>query len=201
MLRVIVIALLCAAGAAAGDCPPSVVRVVREGVQPGFDRRDDGGSGVVVRAGKGRSLVVTNRHVLDASKGEVFVYSVTGWWGPAKIVRFAAGADLAVLEVDRELPAAPLAAADAPPGTPVTLYGYPHGVRRTRVKAGRVEGIDQGSLKGTAVMTTTVVCEDGDSGAGHFDAKGRLTGLTFTRTWVVPASEIRKVLDELTARR
>lgn len=179
----------------APSCPPSVVRVIQEGTAPGFDRKDDGGSGVCVLCRDGKTLIVTNRHVVDHKDNPLYVYSVTGWWGKAELVKYADQGDLAVLMVEKELPCAELAPKHKA-GTPLTLWGYPYGCNGPKYKTGHAMADMGESIWGGSVVPSTIRSEDGFSGGGEFTPDGKLMCLADTSAGsCIPASEIKKLIE------
>jgi hypothetical protein len=111
---------------AAADPADSVARV---------DRQDGGhGSGVVVHSAKGRSLVLTNRHVSPNGRQETNV-AVGRREFDAKWLGVDPDCDLAALEVEAELPVAVLADREPDAKANVTLISHPAGWRKA-AKAG-----------------------------------------------------------------
>ena len=99
----------------------SVVRVVRASGYGSFGM----GSGTCIACESGKSLVVTNRHVVP-DQGVRTVVQQYGQTYEARLLSIDT-ADLAVLEVDGELTAAEVADAEPPRGASVELIAHPHG--------------------------------------------------------------------------
>lgn len=137
-----------------------------------------GGSGVVVWAEAGRSLVVTNKHVVaDGIAAKMTVkLNATGKVHPCRFLGWSDEGDVALLEVDADLPAARLADADAPVGTAVTHHGNTTGPQTGKVTGYRDVGVPRLGWAGTN-LNTDYRSESGDSGAGVFDAAGCLVGI------------------------
>jgi S1-C subfamily serine protease len=142
------------------------------------------GSGVVVADG----TLVTNRHVLDGA-GEL---EVSTWDGRTHRVRVASAAtatDLAVVEVDGDLPPAmPVADDDPSPGENVTAVGYPLG-SELAFADGQVVDYRPGEPYGEdgLVLRVSSQLRPGNSGGPLVDGDGRLVGVVFA---VEPATDL-----------
>ena len=155
------------------------------------------GSGVIVSLGPERTLILTNRHVIDPQYQE----GRSGPVAPAEIEVFFCsqeraaaavkwvhpdGADLALLEcrpTDVELPAAArlkLPAA-APIGAEVFAVGNPLDLGWTYTK-GVISNIRERVINGRTfkVFQTQTPINQGNSGGGLYDAAGCLVGIN---TW------------------
>lgn len=167
-----------------GACPkivdrsPSAVYVSRET----GGGRTDAGTGVVIACVGGRSLVVTNAHVVPDGSRPLSVYAA-GKRHAAKHVASTRLApdelDLAALVVEAELPAAG-AAREAPPvGTAVYQWGFSGKLPgEAPVFRGGVT-VEQGDYTGPKTLRTTIASKSGDSGAGIFTAAGELVGVAW----------------------
>jgi S1-C subfamily serine protease len=161
----------------------------------------------------GRSLVLTNAHVVPGAEARVTVTAggrqyrakylagskVTTWDnGDGTGGMEIEGPDLALLTVEAELPAAELAPGAPGKGDRVRQWGYAgRGASEgPREKAGRVT--DPAGLWGTLDQ------RPGDSGAGLFDDAGRLVGVSHGRpagegevgVVAVPLAAVQKFLRE-----
>jgi S1-C subfamily serine protease len=226
MKYLVLAALLAAAGTTcAGPAQPvdSCVRVV---AYVG-EITDEPGSGTVVASGKGKSLVLTNRHVVTDSAGKVPMSEIEydvfakGNVYEARVVCWSKYDDLAILEVDADLPAAKVS--DAPPKFGETVYewGFPHG-RRQKAQQGsytRYDGIFQNDMVwggykagvrmgpdgkkylGGAVQAVAIPSAHGKSGSGVFNSSGGLVGVVWggndgSTDRVVGYAEVRDFLRE-----
>jgi len=190
------------------DCGFPSCPAVRAGAEPAFAQprsttvyvsRELGGgacaagTGTVIYAGGGKSLVLTNAHVVENGNTRIFVTPAHGdtryealYWhgsqvsqtGPGTI--HVHGSDLCLLAVQGELPVAEIA--DELPAVGARVYQYGFGGRFPNQgpteKQGQVvhpEGRHAGS--GYPLLNTTIPSQSGDSGAGIFDENGRLVGV------------------------
>lgn len=193
-----------------------LVTVETDGVHP--ETKDpvvyaDRGSGTVIACEGGRSLVLTNAHVVPTAEGRVTVSAggrayrakylagskVTTWDnGDGTGGMEIDGPDLALLTVEAEFPAAELAETAPGKGAALRQWGFAgRGASEgPRVKSGRVT--DPAGLWGTLDQ------RPGDSGAGLFDDAGRLVGVSHGRpaaegevgVVAVPLGAVRKFLRE-----
>lgn len=172
-----------------------------------------GGTGTVIACEDGKSLVLTCAHVVPYA-GQTRV-CLNGTWYDATFI--AAGPqlpggsyepDLALLQVDAELPAVQIALEEPPLGSKLRQWAF--GGRRTpwfeqpTSKSGEVAL--RTSSRWTAVyptMHSTLPSESGDSGAGVFDESGELCAVTWggpppgewiVRSSMVPLRSIRTFL-------
>lgn len=152
----------------------SAVRVVR--TAPVGQAGGGNGSGTVVASGGGVALVVTNRHVVpDASLAVEVVKGDTGY--PAEVVAVSPDKDLCLLRIAADLPAAPLATADPAPGDAVRMFGFSLG-GGMKPRAGHVPpGDGRREYMGGEVLLADYTTLQADSGAGVFDAAGRMVGV------------------------
>ena len=180
------------AGPAAGVDPPdsavldspgvsgaalSVVRVVGTACGLGIE-----GSGWVA----GPGLVVTNAHVV-AGVGTPRIDRNDGELLDARVVSFDRVDDIAVLRVPG-LAARALPLADAVPGTPAGLLGYPGNgpYEETAVRVGRVVQIVGRDAYGNFPITRRVTTirgsiRSGNSGGPVVDARGRVITTVFAQ--------------------
>lgn len=154
---------------------PSVVRVVGTACGLGIS-----GSGWVA----GPDLVVTNAHVV-AGQDDTTIESSSVSSLPAETVVFDVRNDLAVLRVP-DLALRPLAAADAPEGTPVAIAGYPEN-RPLTLRPGRIgqtatvlsqDAYGRGPVS-RRILGFRGVVRRGNSGGPLLDGQGRVVGTVF----------------------
>ena len=147
-------------------------------------------------------LLVTNRHVVEGADA----LEVTTWDGTTMTVAVARAAtthDIAVAEVDGQLPdVAPVAAADPEPGDRILVAGYPggaglsldegHMVART---SDRLFGSEAGAL------ALDVEVAPGNSGGPVLDPDGQLVGVVYAlaveggRGFAVPVTALQDALQ------
>lgn len=178
--------------AALAYAQPPVAPPLEDTSAPGFCvsvKRDepDGyahGGGTVIASEDGRSLILTNAHVArDAARpltvtaagreyrAAYLAGSPVRDLGPQLIA--IDGPDLAVLQVDTELPAAPVALAAPGVGSRVRQWGY----------AGRQYNAAPNYKTGVVVgesgndLLTTLQCDHGDSGAALLDDHGEVVAV------------------------
>lgn len=134
------------------------------------ETNDAQGSGVVLS----RSIVVTNRHVVDSSS-VVGVRQGDREWS-ASIVTLDEEHDLATLSVPGlDLPAATVEPSEIRIGQRVFAVGAPQGFELT-LSDGVVSGLR--SFEGGTVIQVSAPISPGSSGGGLFDSRGRLIGIT-----------------------
>lgn len=127
-----------------------------------------GGSGVVAWSEPGRSLVFTCWHVI--ADGSPVVVRTGGRTLPAKVVEVDRAADVALLEVSRELPAVVAVEADAPAvGDEVLMLGASSIWSRGKV-------LDTEDANGRASASGDFEGYSGDSGGPVF-CRGALVGI------------------------
>jgi S1-C subfamily serine protease len=155
------------------------------------------GTGAVVAASEGRALIVTCSHVAIpyvavgafrdvAAALDVWVELADGRQAPGRVVWTAAPPlDVALVEVRVDSPPEPVPILRSTEGIEAdeAVFFVPNPLRRGfRVDNGKVirrEGHDTPAGHFSLLFTTLPV-EQGDSGSGLFDARGRLIGLN---TW------------------
>src|SRR5579883_518301 len=162
------------ARARAVDPSASAVKVVRK-----LDADlETVGSGTVVACEKGRSLILTNRHVCPDSGVGIEVRQGNQTYA-AELLGVARKADLAALAVDAELTPAVIAPVEPPDDSPVRQWGFPAQSPMTQ-KTGHTLGycgVHQDW--GFPMFQTTIEGQPGESGAGVFDDQGRLVAVLF----------------------
>ena len=148
------------------------------------------GSGTVIASSPGRSLILTNAHVVPHGRNPIFVAN-SGYGElvqyPARYVGGSAvinlspgliqtqGPDLALLEVDAELPAVELSPEDPEIGSRVWQYGFAGNFgSKPQSKPGQVI-----ATRKLGVLATTCATVGGDSGSGLFDDSERLVGVAW----------------------
>lgn len=150
------------------------------------------GSGTVVAVEQGKSLVLTNRHVVP-DKGAKITVSRVGLELDAELVSASETADLAVLVVKAELPTAILSRSVPNAMAPVYYRGYPGGGDQ-RLKRAIVHGVNGHSATQGVVWWIRARAEGGDSGSGVFGNGGELVGVVWgvdgVHTAAVHLSEI-----------
>ena len=213
------LATMAPAGARAGTKPfpagvlASVVTVlpVRPGAtgparaDPGLRGKERSGSGVVLRPG---GYIATAAHVLDGAQS-VSVRLHDGREIPATIKARDAATDLALLQVDEDLPVLPLGPAPAL-GAPVCGVGNPFGVGLS-VSCGVVSALRRSGMGFNPIedfVQTDAVLNPGTSGGALVDREGHLVGLVsgiFTRrsdanigvNFAVSTDLLVRVVDDL----
>ncbi len=137
-----------------------------------------GGSGTVVACEQGKSLIVTNKHVVEDGDGS-FSISNGGKSYTGRLLTVDSKADLAVIVVDAELPVAPLAIEEPAAGTKVIQWGCDSRGRLVMVeKYGEVVGAKP-RIDNMGDLLTTIDAYEGDSGSGVFNFEGRVVGITW----------------------
>jgi S1-C subfamily serine protease len=151
---------------------PSVVQIqTGSGPNPGV------GSGVIYDSS---GLILTAAHVVQDQE-TVTVRFADGEQVEGTVVGGTAGADVAVVKVDRtDLPAAELALDDEPQvGQMAIAVGSPWGLQGT-VTAGIISAVDQAIPQGgsaRAVLQTDAAINPGNSGGPLVDREGRVIGI------------------------
>ena len=134
------------------------------------------GSAWVAAVEGGRSLLVTNFHVLgaDAAPGARAQIEREGLQLDAEVVTVDPGRDLAVVAVDRELVALPLAEGPPRAGDPLLVVGSPLGLEQS-VVSGIVSAVRSSHIQISAPLNP------GNSGGPVVDADGRVIGVAVLR--------------------
>lgn len=139
------------------------------------------GSGTVIASEGKRSLAVTNAHVVGDGVGRMEVRHRDKKYA-AKLLATQPGQrpDLALVEIDAELPVAKVAAELPAAGAAVRTFGFDYtGQGAMTPKSGRAVGVEDWS--GSPVFVTTVPIVSGDSGSGCFNADGELVAVMHDR--------------------
>lgn len=154
-----------------------------------------GGTGTVIASEAGKSLILTNAHVVPSGDRPI---SVTYWcdrkpWvSPATYLGGSAvvdigphlidvrGPDLALLLLDcAALPAVEIADTIPPAGEPVSLYGFGGASSVAPIhKSGRVLSDDRSyTTAGDPIARTSIATVNGDSGAAILNDRGQLVAV------------------------
>ena len=121
------------------------------------------------------SMVVTNRHVVDAARSTVVQPLDAGPGVQVREVLLSDAADVAVLVLDDEaIPPALPTGPDATLGQPILTVGFPGG--RPALREGRVDRVEPGRL----LLALEVGA--GASGSPVMDEDGGVVGQVFART-------------------
>lgn len=149
------------------------------------------GSGFCISAS---GEIVTNRHLVSRDGGTpvriAVIFSNTTDWLPAHVVRIAGGADLALIQLDRDGPFPTVQgiaphAADTPVGKAVAIMGYPLGVDTPMEGTGMHITARNTLVAGTvsknlaAVMQIDAYAGEGSSGSPVFDTAGNVVGVVY----------------------
>ena len=142
---------------------------------------DAAGSGVVAGSTPGHSLVITAWHVIESyclelgreCVGVSVVYEGERLHG--RLIEFWPNVDLAVLEVERELPVIPLAADVPPIETDVVTVGLPEGEHNFQYNEGRVVRYTGCSFR--TCIATNARAWSGFSGGALINLNGELVGI------------------------
>lgn len=181
----------CLPGSCPGACPVAATpRQATVRVAAG----NGAGTGAVIASENGRSLVLTNSHVVDNHRSGV---TVTWWEGEKLYVTEATvlytapvrqigpsliaidGPDVALLMVGHVLPAAKLAGDLPAVGDRVEQFGYGGMSGPVSYTAKHKVGSVLGSAWDNGPeLVTSIHSESGDSGSGVWNARGELVGLT-----------------------
>ncbi len=163
------------------DRSGSAVQVVRDA----GEGRTEYGSGTVIASERGRSLIVTNSHVVPDGSRPVAVFIGKKRYDARHLASTPLNPDepdLALLTIDSTAAVSPIAAAAVPVGTVVYQWGF--GGRAAgdtpTLKAGVT--VDVGGYTGPKTLRTTIASQQGDSGSGLFDAAGNLVGVAWGGT-------------------
>ncbi len=159
------------------------------------------GTGVCIASAGGKSLVITNRHVLkDVTKCWAIV---DGKLVKGTVVFVNDGPDdLAAMEIEATVDVAVLATADPAIGDSVTHYGRMSGPQKGKVQG--LLGFTTGAGVQVIELLSDTVSIPGDSGAGVFSATDQLVSLNTGRIGPidtgmqmgVPVTHIRAVLAD-----
>lgn len=181
-------------------CPCPVPAVMPKEATVRVSQGNGSGTGAVVHAAAGRSLVVTNHHVVPAAAPVSVAHG--GKTYPARVLGYAPDGDLALLEVLAPLPAAALGD-DPAPGTAVTHWGLSSGKQRGTVRGYESMAVPSLGWSGS-VAVGDYATAPGDSGAGLFDDSGRLVAVLWgghpAARYSAPVSRVKNLLARFTGR-
>jgi S1-C subfamily serine protease len=135
------------------------------------------GTGFVVRTQGDEAWIATNFHVVSTRRG-VGLRHITaeqdGHKWPAELASWSVADDVAIVTIERELPALELAyegATEPRVGDPVLAYGSPEGLQGTAT-VGIISAIRPGWIQ------TDAQINHGNSGGPLVDRDGRVLGIT-----------------------
>lgn len=178
------------------------------------DGRTFSGTGFGVTA---NGAIVTNGHLLRGAGGETpariaVIYTGSGDWLPARVLRIAGDADLALLTVERDgvFPViSGLSSAPAAAGAPVAIVGYPLGT--ATAMGGTDAALTARATLGVGTISKTLdrllqidaFAAEGSSGSPVFGADGRVVGVVYGGpdraggriVYAVPASAVQRLLS------
>ncbi|VTU02768.1 ---NA--- : Thioredoxin domain protein OS=Planctomyces limnophilus (strain ATCC 43296 / DSM 3776 / IFAM 1008 / 290) GN=Plim_3801 PE=4 SV=1: Trypsin_2 [Gemmataceae bacterium] len=140
------------------------------------------GSGTVIASERGRSLVLTNSHVVPDGTRPVSVWIGTKKHAArhlASSVMSSDTPDLALLVIDVAAVAAPIAATPAPVGAAVYQWGFGGVTPGSPAKLKSGATVEQGNYVGPKTLRTTIASQQGDSGSGLFSDSGELVGVAW----------------------
>lgn len=195
-----------AAEPAAGYVSPAAATVAVR--VPTGNGATDCGTGSVVWSEAGKSFIVTNKHVVVGKRspdGMTVTVNATGKTYPARFVDWSAEGDVALLEVDSELPAVVIGW-NPSIGERTTHYG-----NRTGPQVGTVRGFEETATSGNGthpwagwIMRGTHVGASGDSGAGVFNDRGELVAVLWGGhsgdAHAAPVYVVRRLLSRVAGR-
>ena len=130
------------------------------------------------KAGKGKSNLLTNFHVVEAvwEAGDRKVFLERGKTEvSATIVRVSRGDDLALLRADREIKGLRTAGAAVKPGQQIVVVGAPLGLEDT-VTTGVVSAYRPGDTEGPSIQFDAPI-NPGNSGGPLLNAEGEVIGI------------------------
>lgn len=199
---------------AAAEISDSVVRIHSSRQSPDFLRpwtkgtaRQSTGSGVII----GENRILTNAHVVQYASRLLVQAEQSTKRVPAKVVAFAPGIDLALLELQDESffagrPALPLADGIPSLKDTVNTYGFPIGGDQLSITEGIISRIDFSQyfdLTTGLRIQIDAALNPGNSG-GPAIADDKIVGLVFSGIpsaenigYLIPAEEIRLFLDDV----
>lgn len=204
----LIIASMLSAGAFAQSVPPvpappqaPEVRVEKadtiEAATVEVQRGKNSGTGVVVACEDGHSLVLTNRHVIEAPSTEGIVVKVGDKLYPAVYQAVHDEQDLALITVKATLTVVEIAEVAPAEGETVVLYGYPYNENGLKRKIGKALS-KFGALR---LFSSTLEPVSGDSGGGVFNEKGQLVAVnhSYVAENGIRGAQLGVHLDELRA--
>lgn len=193
------------------SCAPPALDEVAEGavhIEAKPCGRSANGSGLTLEDG----LVLTNAHLVAGSTDDVQVETGDGEVLSAVVVGFDVARDLALLAVDG-LEAESLELADAQSGAEVSIMARPvdSEIRVLEARVSREFNATGDDIYGEGdvsrrALELNVDVVTGVSGAGVYDADGRLVGVVFAESrrrdkvaYAVTSSEVRVFVEETDA--
>lgn len=193
------------------SCAPPALDEVSEGavhIEAKPCGRSANGSGLTLEDG----LVLTNAHLVAGSTDDVQVETGDGEVLSAVVVGFDVARDLALLAVDG-LEAESLELADAESGAEVSIMARPvdSEIRVLEARVSREFNATGDDIYGEGdvsrrALELNVDVVTGVSGAGVYDADGRLVGVVFAESrrrdkvaYAVTSSEVRVFVEETDA--
>lgn len=192
----------CVCAPASCSCPACGTRSAVNVVYTQASGFGSSGSGVVVWAEDGVSLVVTNKHVV--SNGISGTVAHGGKTYPCKFVGWSEDGDVALLEVAVTLPYAKMSEKNAEPGMVVTHYGNSTGPQSGTVRFYVETTAPLLGWSGPS-MHSTYVSDSGDSGAGVYNTDGKLVAIHWGgptgSKQAAPVSTVRRLLGRFAAKR
>lgn len=158
------------------------------------------GTGTCIACEDGRSLVITNAHVVEGTIAPTTIVNAGREYAASvlAVARMGPGhqPDLALVLVEGELPVAPIADRNPAMGERVRVWGF--GGRMGHSGPARKVGQFLGEVFG-GHCNATVPTISGDSGSGWFNDLGELVGVHWGndgRAWGVPLGSVRKFVRE-----
>jgi hypothetical protein len=159
------------------------------------------GTGTCIASEGGKSLVVTNAHVVEGTRAPCVVVNGGKEWR-AQVLATARDYsrrdwDLALVVVDGELPVAPVAAEEPAPGERIRIYGF--GGRMGSQGPALKTGAWLGRTFNADNVNATNQTISGDSGSGWFNDRGELVAVHWGnngRAWGVPLQPVRTFARE-----
>jgi S1-C subfamily serine protease len=130
------------------------------------------GSGTVIKSDRGRSWVLTNRHVAPGKGGTPFVLHRDHSY-PAVWIAADDRYDLALVRIDATLPVVDLADDEPEPGTVLRQWGFPKG-GPVQPKTGKALGwIGYKNDMGERMFSAEMSVQPGDSGCLLINPHGK----------------------------
>ncbi|MBU9711380.1 trypsin-like peptidase domain-containing protein [Bacillus tamaricis] len=174
------------------------------------------GSGVIFKKEEEGTYIVTNQHVIEgASEIEVSLYN--GEKASAELIGSDALTDIAVLRIDSEYDATPIAFGDSSklrPGDTVLAIGNPLGLDLSRtVTQGIVSAIDRNITVTTSVgeweldvIQTDAAINPGNSGGALINTQGEMVGINSLKIrergveglgFAIPSKDFETIVNEI----
>lgn len=184
--------------------PAAACVSIQTGLRPGGIKF--GGSGVCVGSEGGWSVALTSNHVFSDQehpaggfRDDIYPQAATVIHGKKTYKATAVGgnreADIAVVVVEGELPAATLAEADAKPGDKVWRKG-----NATGLQIGIVKPTDFAYTSPSMHFVVDAKSDSGDSGAAYFNEKNECVAIHAGRTGAfargTPVTSVRVVVKQ-----